>query len=321
MNLLGPFFRLLRWPNLVFIAITQMLFHWCVVKPSAAGSVYNFPLQLNSHLFVLLCASSVFIAAAGYIINDYFDINIDRVNKPDKMVVDKHISRRWAQVWHLVFSGLGILLGGYISYKLNNWLILLSNIACVVLLWVYSTRYKKQLLIGNILISALTGWVILVMLVAELPGWWSGILVNELEKNTVARLSRIGVLYAAFAFIISLIREVVKDMEDMEGDRRYGCKTMPIVWGVTASKVFTAVWLVVLIATLVITQIYVVQFGGWWWVSAAYIMLAVVLPLLWIFRLLYKAQQANEFHQLSSLIKMVMLTGIISMLFFRLYNV
>ncbi|MEI9957753.1 MAG: UbiA family prenyltransferase [Ferruginibacter sp.] len=89
-------------------------------------------------------------------------------------------------------------------------------------------------------------------------------------------------MYAAFAFIISLIREVIKDMEDMEGDAKYGCKTMPIVWGIPAAKVFTAVWLIVLIAALVIIQFYALHLR-WWW-SVAYAVILIITPLLWILK-------------------------------------
>jgi 4-hydroxybenzoate polyprenyltransferase len=134
----------------------------------------------------------------------------------------------------------------------------------------------------------------------------------------VARLSRIGVLYAAFAFIISIIREVIKDMEDIEGDRKEGCATMPIVWGIQASKVFTGVWLVVLIVSLIITQVYVIQFG--WWISAVYVIALVVFPLLFIFKKLVPAYTSADFASLSRQVKWVMLLGILSMIFFMLYT-
>jgi 4-hydroxybenzoate polyprenyltransferase len=318
MKQVSAFFRVMRWPNLVFIIITQLLFHFCVVVPSAQGHVYNFPLRLTTPLLLLLCFSSICIAAAGYIINDYFDINIDEVNKPHKMVVGRSLSRRWALFWHLVLSAIGLIIGGYVSMKLGNWVIAIANGACVILLWVYSTTFKRQLLIGNLVISALTAWVILVLLVAELPGWWTGELVSDTEKATVARLSRIGILYAAFAFILSLIREVVKDMEDVDGDRKEGCRTMPIEWGMQASKVFAGVWLVVLIVTLVVTQVYVLQFG--WWLSPVYILLFVIIPLGLIFKKLTAANQVVHFAKLSKMLKWVMLLGIISMMFFLLYT-
>lgn len=318
MKQLSSFFKVIRWQNLVFIGITQLLFHFCVVVPAANGSVNTFPLRLTTPLLLLLCFSSICIAAAGYIINDYFDINIDQVNKPDRMIIGKKMGRRWALVWHLVLSGIGLIIGTWVSMQLNNWLIALGNIVCVLLLWFYSTSFKRQLLIGNVVISALTAWVILVLLVAELPGWWTTGLATEQEKATVARLSRIGLLYAAFAFVLSLIREVVKDLEDMEGDRKDGCRTMPLQWGMPAAKVFTGVWMVVLIGALLIMQVYVIQFS--WWFFSIYIVILVIAPLIHIFRKFLHAKQIQHFSYLSKMLKWSMLTGIISMVFFLLYT-
>lgn len=137
-------------------------------------------------------------------------------------------------------------------------------------------------------------------------------------QGMLRRFMRISFLYAGFAFVISLIREVVKDMEDMEGDKRYGCKTIPIAWGIPASKVFVAVWLVVLIGMISIVQIYVLQLG-WYW-SAVYSILLIIAPLVWILRKLYQAQVPKDYHQLSSVIKMVMLAGLVSMFFFKIYS-
>jgi 4-hydroxybenzoate polyprenyltransferase len=318
MQLLGHFLRLLRWPNLLFIAITQILFHFCIVLPAANGQTTFFPLQLQQANFWMLCVASVFIAGAGYIINDYFDINIDQVNKPHKMVVDKIISRRAAILWHWVFSGIGLMLSAYLSYKLRNPIIILGNILCVMLLWVYSTTYKRRLLVGNVLISLMTAWVILVILVAASPGWFTGQISDTIVKASVARLSRIGILYAAFAFVLSLVREVIKDMEDMEGDRRENCKTLPIVYGINAAKVFAGTWLFILIVMLIITQVYVLLFE--WWYSALYIVLLVVTPLAMLFKKLFKANNIKAFHIISSQLKWVMLTGILSMVFFLLYT-
>lgn len=318
MQTIGHFFRLLRWPNLVFIIATQILFHFCVVVPSAQSIHYSFPVQLQQHLFWLLVLASVFIAGAGYIINDYFDVNIDQINKPDKVIISRKISQRMAIFWHGLLSLSGILLSAWVSYALRNPLIVTGNIVCVALLWVYSTTYKRKLIIGNVLISLMTAWVLLVLLVAELPGWWTGQLNEAIEKNTAARLSRIGLLYAAFAFILSLIREVIKDLEDLEGDRREHCKTMPIVLGINASKVFAGNWLAILILMLVVTQIYVLQFGWWWF--AAYLLVAVLVPLFVSFKSLFFARTKMHFTQLSSRLKWIMLTGLLSMVFFLWYT-
>ena len=141
--------------------------------------------------------------------------------------------------------------------------------------------------------------------------------VSEWQAE-LRRFIRISFLYASFAFIISLIREVVKDMEDMDGDARYGCKTIPIVWGIPASKVFVAVWLVVLIGMISVVQFYVLQLG-WLW-SAVYCITLIILPLVWILRKLFMAKVAKDYHALSNIIKLVMLTGLLSMIFFKIYS-
>lgn len=277
----------------------------------AAGGVAT----VNTTMLIWLIAASVFIAAAGYIINDYFDLNIDLVNKPDKLVVEKIINRRWVILWHLLLSLIGLLLSGYVSIKLDSYWLAIANAACIVLLFIYSMSLKKQLLSGNLLISLLTAWVILVLALAEMHSIRTE---PEAIQEAHRKIFRLGVLYAGFAFIISLIREVVKDMEDREGDRRHGCKTMPIAWGMNATKVFVAVWIIVLMAVLVVLQVYVVsQFH--WWISALYCVAAIVVPLLMVLKKMYPAQSPAEFHRLSTMIKLVMLTGILSMIFFYFY--
>ena len=313
MRLIVAFFKMLRVPNLIFIAITQVLFHQCILHP-ILDRVGARPIIDGWH-FVFLVLASVSIAAAGYIINDYFDINIDEVNKPKKNVVDHIVSRRWAMFWHLFLSGTGILLSFYISWKTGLWYIVLANFACVMLLFGYSISLKRKLLSGNLLISLLTAWVILVLCLSE-SGPVFGILdFPLLDAHT--KITRLGFLFAGFAFISSLIREAIKDMEDMEGDARYGCRTMPIVWGVNVTKVYVAVWLIVLIVALVIVQVYVLPFG--WWVPILYSVLLIIFPLLYIFYKLFRGMNSRDFHLLSSLTKLVMLTGILSMIFFYFY--
>lgn len=315
MNLLGAFLRLARWPNLFFIALTQFLFYYCIIYPAFTNNpALASQLILTPSLFYLLSLSSVLIAAAGYIINDYFDLNIDKVNKPEKLVVEKIIKRRWTIVWHWILSGLGILLGFYISYRTHNLFIGFSNILCVILLWFYSTTFKKKLLIGNMLISILTAWVVLVLYFCELKILPAR---DPVLQHQLSRLFKFSILYSGFAFIISLVREVIKDIEDMPGDLKYGCRTMPIVWGVNVSKVFSATWIAVLIAALLIILVYILQFA--WWLCVIYAALFVILPLFVVLRRLYKAATSEDYHKLSSMVKLIMLSGILSILFFKLY--
>jgi 4-hydroxybenzoate polyprenyltransferase len=310
MKLIAAFLRLVRLPNLLFIAITQLLFQYCIYYP-----LYKNEIPAGDNLqFILIMLASVFIAAAGYIINDYFDINIDQVNKPDKLVVDKIIHRRWAIAWHLILSFIGIVLTALALPFFQKWYLVLANIFCVILLWFYSTTYKKSLLIGNLTISILTAWTILILFFSK---------VNPLDAigggNVIvdAKFFRLAFLYAAFAFISSLIREAIKDMEDLIGDERYGCRTMPVVWGLHATKIYVAVWLIVLILLLVVIQVYILQYR-WWW-PVLYSIVFIIAPLINIFRHLFTATSPAHFHSLSNRIKFVMFAGILSMIFFGFY--
>lgn len=307
MKLISAFLRLVRWPNLIFIALTQVLFEYCIYE-----RIYG-PGNTTQLIFIIL--ASVCIAAAGNIINDYFDLNIDQVNKPNKVVVNTVINRRWVIFWHMFLSMLGLYFTAYAFPLAQYWHLVLANMASILLLWFYSTNFKKQLLMGNVIIALLTAWVILVLFFARHP--LQGNIFSSVEHNDV-RFFRFTILYAGFAFVISLIREVVKDVEDMEGDRRYGCNTMPIAWGVNAARLFVAIWIIVLIGVLVILQLYVLPMG--WWHSALYCLVAIIAPLAWVLRKLFTATSPAHFHRLSIVIKIVMLTGILSMLFFRLYD-
>jgi len=309
MKTIFAFFRLIRFPNLVFIALTQSLFYFAVFNTLVTQPGY----KPSDFYFYLLMAASLMIAAAGYIINDYFDLNIDAVNKPDRVVVDRLVKRRWAILWHMALSLGGLFLSILVSYRTGTWIIAFANLCCIILLWFYSTTFKKKLLSGNIIIAALTAWVILVIYFfagADIDVWKPGTGYYDPRK-----FFKITMLYAGFAFVVSLIREVIKDLEDMEGDARYQCRTMPIVWGVPASKVFAAVWLIVCISALFIIQLYAWQSG--WWPASLYCFGFIIIPMLFILNRLYKASLPQHYHELSTSIKFIMFAGILSMIFFK----
>lgn len=314
MRLFAAFFKLIRLPNLFFIFLTQFLFYYCILLPRLNG--IGIVPSIGQGDFFLLALASVLIAGAGYIINDYFDVDIDQVNKPKKNVVDRVVSRRWAILWHFVLSGVGLLLSLYVSWRTGLWYIVIANLGCVFLLFGYSVALKQKLLSGNILISLLAAWVVLVLCFSEF----------RLSLNTPANFSllraqneimKLGFLYAGFAFVTTLIREAIKDMEDVEGDERYGCKTIPIVWGMHAAKIYVAVWLTVLLAVLVAIQVYILRFQ-WWW-PILYCAILIIVPLLYVFYKLFKASTQHDFHYLSSINKIIMLAGILSIGLFYFY--
>lgn len=309
MKNLFNFIKLIRFPNLIFIFLTQVLFRYCIIP--FAYRQPNFEqgdIRISTLLFFMLTAASMFIAAGGYIINDYFDVNIDMVNKSSKVIIGKSINRRKAIMLHAMLSIIGLILTGYVSFELKNYYLLFFNFLAVILLIAYSTTFKKKLLIGNILIAALTAWVILVLTLAEFR---FSITTHDVKWQ---RLLKLSFIYGAFAFISTLIREAIKDMEDLPGDRKYECTTMPIVWGVPVTKVYCAVWLVVLTGMVLLIQIYVLQMG--WWISALYSVILIVVPLVWTIRKLYQSNLTADFHTLSTAMKYIMLIGILSMIFF-----
>ena len=158
MNQAVAFAKLIRWPNLFFIALTQVLFQYCLLYPILDNA--DIPAFISaSQLFVILLAS-VFIAAGGYVINDYFDINIDQINKPGKQLIPKYVTRRWAILWHSLFSFIGVVLSFYAGWTVGVWWIGPSNILCAFLLFVYSSTFKKRFIAGNFLIAVLTAWTV-----------------------------------------------------------------------------------------------------------------------------------------------------------------
>ena len=229
------------------------------------------------------------------------------------MVVDKFIHRRWAIAWHFILNIIGLVFTFLAIPILEKWYLILANICCIALLWFYSTSLKRKLLIGNVVISLLISWTILVVFFSKVSladAFGTG-------EGSHHKFFRLAVLYAGFAFMSSLVREGIKDVEDMPGDMRYGCRTMPIVWGMNSTKVYLAVWLIVLLASLLIIEAYILQFR--WWLPVVYGFVLIILPVLYIFYKLFSANSTEDFHRLSTLTKSVMLTGILSMGFFYFY--
>lgn len=312
MKLLIAFLRLIRYPNLIYIALTQFLLQYCVVAPvleyNGEGPSLSWP------SFFLLSLSTVLIAAAGNIINDYFDINIDIINKPEKMVLDKIINRRWAMAWHTIFNMAGVSIGFIVAWQIGQIYLGLTQVICSLILWFYSTSFKRQILIGNVLISLLTALAVVVV------GFYEKQIYESFEaimSPAGRKLIQIIGVYALFAFVISLVREIVKDLEDMIGDAKDGCRTIPIVWGVAAAKRICYMLLLALQVLIVAVEIRIGFIG--WWPAIIYLVVFVQAPAYYIYTLLKKAHLPEHYHRVSSLVKWLMLTGILSMIFFKIF--
>lgn len=303
MKSISLFLRLIRWPNLVFIFLTQFLFEYSVVRPIAAQAGITPALQATG--FLLLGLAFVLVAAAGYIINDYYDLAIDLVNKPDKVFITRGMGKGVAMAWYILMNIAALACAWYVNRHVPGNCAFLTVTVCIIALYFYSASLKKKFLAGNVLVAAVTASSVMVLGCVESS-------VASLPAQPAQNICLLTALYTGFAFVISLIREVIKDMEDVEGDRQFGCRTMPIVWGIRGSSLFAAGWIILLILVLLFTQAWLLRHGHW--LLPAYMLLLIILPLIIIFKKLFEAGSAQDYHKLSSGIKLVMLAGILSML-------
>lgn len=273
------FLRLVRYKNLIIVALTQLMVRLWLVGPKNEWSTI-----LTDPDLYLIILSTLLIAAAGYIINDYFDIKIDIVNKPQRVIIGRYLKRRMAIGTHQLLNILGVLCGLLVSYK-----VALVNIFSVSLLWLYSERYKRQMLIGNVVVSLLTSLALI-------------ILSMHYQENR-----NLVFIYSVFAFFISLIREIVKDIEDIRGDSAHGCRTLPIVLGIRGTKqVLYGLILVFGVILLVWGQYLNNPFLAW-----AFGLLIV--PLGYLTYKLRIAHKRADFKAISSLCKIIMLLGLLTM--------
>jgi len=277
MQLILALFRLTRFWNLAIIAFAQYFTAYFLFQQRL--------LVFTDFWLFLIVAATVMIAAAGYIINDYYDIKIDLINKPDRVVIGKTITRRYAIFFHTVISVTGVGMG-----LLINWKVGAVNFVSVFLLWLYSNNLKRQPLIGNFVVSILTGLSIF--------------LLSFLYEQYLPLV----MTYSLFAFFMTLIREVVKDMEDMKGDTTFGCKTLPIVWGIRKTKYFLY-GVISLFSVVVLWLDYQELKISWiYFIPLLFVPMSVL-----VFRLV-KADTKKEFYQMSQLCKVIMLLGICSMI-------
>ena len=273
---------LVRWPNLAIMLLSLVLVRVLLLPGQPLG-------VLLAPGFGLLVLAALLVAAAGYIINDYYDVKIDAINRPDRLVVGRLLGRRRAMLAHVLLSGLGVLLAMALSCPLG-----FVTMGAAALLWGYSARFKRLPLVGNVSIGALTAALVL------LP---------ELQLLT----GRQAVwLYALAAFLLTVVREIIKDIEDMRGDAQHGCRTLPLVWGVARSKWVAGFFLACLVALVLGAAGQLLAWGRW--PLATWLLALVLLPLLELARRLARADRRRHFRQLSAWCKGIMLAGVLSML-------
>lgn len=292
MHVIIDFFRLIRIKNLVIILLTQIFAYYYLTPTIHLGNLLE-----KEFLFLISC--TILVAAAGYIINDYMDVMLDLVNKPEKVIVGKTIPRRWAMLLHFACSISAFILAWSVNKKVAIMVLL-----CSLSLWIYSQLLKKTYLTGNILVALLTSFTLWIIYVYNHNVNGAGIWV-----------------YSIFAFATTLLREIIKDTEDLRGDQKFKCRTLPIVLGIRNTKK-VLIWIQSIL--IVLTFIYCSFFGALSYSSTninmmflMYMAGFVILPMFLMLWLISTADVKNDFSKLSILSKVIMLSGIISMVFWR----
>jgi len=311
------FLKLIRWQNLLIVILTMVLMRYAVLGPLISnigvtllkgnGEEIPMVLQFPWYDFVLLVAATVFLTAGGYVINDYFDIKTDLINK-GKVIVGTTIPRRQAMMWHNIFNIAGVLAGFYISWISGY--IWLGTMFLVVsgLLYFYSASYKRQFLIGNIVVATLAAMVPLLVVFYEWPALYRYYTLNAVTLPDINIIFYWVGGFALFAFLTTLTREIIKDIEDFEGDAAYGRNTVPVVIGVNAAKIVSLSLVIITVALLYLIWYYYFIDDN---ITLIYISVAIVLPLTFVIYRVVVSSSRKQLHSASSIMKIVMLTGML----------
>ncbi len=311
------FLQLTRFPNLLIIALTQYAMRFAVILPIIEARGYHS--QFGELNFLLLVLSTIFLTAAGYAINDYFDIKTDTMNRPKQVIAGKHIQRRTVMTIHIALSASGILLGFYLGWAIGIFKLGYIYLMIAALLWYYSAVLDKKYLIGNILVALMTASVPLMTILFEIPA------LNTHYGETLILLKQDFNLllfwilgFSAFAFITTLSREIIKDTEDFEGDAAYGRQTLPVTSGIKVAKIVSSsIILLTIIAITFILFKYIfclklanLTCAKYDFISLIYVVALLILPNLFLIYKILKADSQQDWHTASLISKLIMLAGI-----------
>lgn len=310
------FLQLIRWQNLGIVVLTMVLMRYAIIAPLISrvgitllqkqGEAIPMTLQFPLISFIILVMATVCITAAGYVINDYFDIRTDLINR-GRVIVGTKIPRRQAIMWHTVLNLAGVSAGFYISWKAGY--LWFGTLFLVVsgLLYFYSASYKRQFLIGNIIVAILTAMVPLLVVVFEWSALYRYYAANAVTVPDLSFLFYWVGGFAMFAIMTTLAREIIKDVEDFEGDKAYGRNSLPVIIGIPGSKIVAACLVIITIISL---------FSVWYlflhdWLTLAYISVTIAIPLFYVIYLIVIASERKQMNRASQLMKIVMLAGVL----------
>ena len=301
------YLKLIRYKNLLLIAFMQWVFGYLFLQ-----YYLKIDVGLSNFLFGLGIFSTVCIAAAGYIINNIIDVETDKIVKPNDVVIGTYITEKQAYNIYFILNVIGVAIGFYISNSINKPNFTVLPIVMVSLLYVYSTSLKQSLLIGNFVVSILLAISLLVV-----PIYLLYPIITAENQAGVSQIFSIILDYSIFAFLINFIREIVKDMQDMEGDRKTGMNTLPIVLGISKTRYIVA-GLGVFALTLLLWYLYKNVLEAQ--ILLVYSLLFLVASLLFFIIKLFQANQSNDFKQLSTILKLLIFFGIFSVVVMTLSN-
>jgi len=289
-----------------YLVIEPVISKVTVILQQGSGDEIPMTLQFSIINFILLVAATVFITAGGYVINDYFDIRTDLINK-GKVIVGTKIERRQAMMLHNVFNIAGVIIGFYISWQSGYFMMGIMFLIVSGLLYFYSASYKRQFLIGNIIIAILTAMVPLIVGFYEWPALYKFYSVYAIRMPEFDFIFYWIGGFALFAFLTTLTREIIKDIEDYEGDIAYGRNTVPVIAGILTSKFISAGLIVITIFLLYLVW-YLFLFDKY---TLIYISAFIVIPLIIVIITVFRSTDRKQMHSASRLMKIIMLSGIL----------
>lgn len=264
--------------------------------------------------FWLMILATVLIGAAGYAINDYFDQKIDAINKPHKIVIGKQIHRRVAILFHWILSGLGVIIGIFLAYRVQLWWVVIVYFAVVYVFWSYSVSIKRKAILGNIAVSVMAFMVPFQVMLFEFAWYLRNHDVWPDDKPTLKLfIYIIGLvtIYSGFAFLTNFAREIIKDFEDIRGDLRYGRQSLPITLGPIKAKWIVQISNILVILSIIVLYLKFLAFKDHWYLYFLFLLIGIVIPITIVIYTTYKAREVNMYKKPGNILKFVMLMGIV----------
>lgn len=307
------FLKLIRIENILMVILTQILMSIAIITPIL--EVHEISVSTPTLSLILVIIGTSLITMGGYVINDYFDTRIDEINKPHRVLIGKAISRHKAMQLHQILTIIGVIMGLYVAWQTRSITIAMVFVFVPGLLWFYSTSYKRQFFIGNLVIGGITAFVPLVIALVESRFLMQIYGSAVIEYGVIADIYKWVGFFAVFAFTLTILREMVKDLEDEKGDRELECRTVPIVIGNQWAKLVITSFTVALIAAIVYLIYGLHSFAD---ISLLrnFLLYAVCAPLVFFILMLFRSKTPAEYAITQNLLKVIMLIGVLFSLVF-----